>query len=161
MTRVRGVMAAAVAVLFTGVAVADDKKEAPKFDAAKMVGTWTITAGMKDGTKADVEKDKYKDAVKMTLKTPDGTFEFKYAVNDKASPVEVDLEITAPDMFKGAKATGIVKMDGDTLMLCYPAMGGEKPKNFDAKEKSGHYSFTMKKAEKKDKEPKSGAVVDK
>ena len=147
------------AILFAGVAVADDKKEAPKFDATKMVGKWAITGGMKDGTKVDADKYKDTDATyveatkdKLTLKTPEGTFEFAYKINDKASPVEVDLEITAPDMFKGAKATGIVKMDGDTMTLCYPAMGGEKPKDFEAKEKSGHYCFTMKKAAKKDKE---------
>jgi uncharacterized protein (TIGR03067 family) len=155
MTRFRGLTT--VAVLFAGVALAADEKEDAKFDAAKMEGTWTITAGMKNGEKAEV--DKYKDAVeitkdKITLKTPDGSFVFKYTVDAKASPASVELEIVEPDMFKGSKATGIVKLDGDTLTLCYPAMGGDKPKDFDAKKDSGNYSFTMTKAAKEEKKDK-------
>jgi uncharacterized protein (TIGR03067 family) len=156
MIRISG-MLATVAILFAGLAIAEDKKEAPKFDATKMIGKWGITGGSKDGAKVDVEKYKDTEASylevtkdKLTLKSPDGAFEFNYKINDKASPVEIDLEITS-EIAKGAKATGIVKLDGDTLSICYPAMGGEKPKDFEAKEKSGHYSFTMKRAVKKDK----------
>jgi uncharacterized protein (TIGR03067 family) len=153
MTRIFGLT---VAVLFAGVATADDKKDA-KFDAGKLEGKWSITAGTKSGDKADT--DKYKDAVeitkeKITLKTPDGTFVFKYTIDDKTSPVTVNLEIVEPEGFKGTKAAGIVKLDGDTLMLCYPAMGGDKPKDFDAKKDSGNYSFTMKKAAKEEKKDK-------
>lgn len=153
MTRVLGLT---VAVLFAGFATADDKKDA-KFDAGKMEGKWTITAGSKSGDKADT--DKYKDAVeitkdKITLKTPDGTFAFKYTVDDKTSPATINLEIVEPEGFKGTKAVGIVKMDGDSLVLCYPAMGGDKPKDFDAKKDSGNYSFTMKKAGKEEKKDK-------
>lgn len=153
MTRFRGLMTVAAAVLFAGVGFADDKK-AVKFDAGKMEGKWSITAGTKNGEKADA--DKYKDAVeitkdKITLKTPDGTFVFKYTVDDKTSPATINLEILEPDAFKGSKAAGIVKMDGDSLVLCYPAMGGDKPKDFDAKKDSGNYAFTMKKAAKADK----------
>lgn len=145
-----------VAVLIAGVATADDKKDA-KFDAGKLEGKWSITAGTKNGEKADT--DKYKEAVeitkeKMTLKTPDGTFVFKYTVDDKTSPATVNLEILEPEGFKGTKAAGIIKMDGDKLMLCYPAMGGDKPKDFDAKKDSGNYSFTMTKAAKEEKKDK-------
>jgi uncharacterized protein (TIGR03067 family) len=150
MTRILGLT---VAVLFAGLATADDKKDA-KFDAGKMEGKWSITAGSKNGDKADT--DKYKDAIeitkeKITLKTPDGTFVFKYTVDDKTSPATINLEIVEPEGFKGTKAAGIVKMDGDSLVLCYPAMGGDKPKDFDAKKDSGNYSFTMKKAAKEEK----------
>jgi uncharacterized protein (TIGR03067 family) len=147
MTRFLGL--AVVAILFAGVGFADEKKDA-KFDAGKMVGTWSITAGVKSGEK--VEADKYKDAVeitkeKMTLKTPDGSFVFKYSVDDKTSPATLNLEIVEPEAFK-SKAAGIVKMDGETLVLCYPAMGGDKPKDFEAKKDSGCYCFTMKKSTK-------------
>ena len=151
MTRILGLTAA---VLFAGAAfAADEKKEAPKFDATKMVGTWDVTAGMKDGKKSEADNlkgvtfDITKDTMK--LKTPMGAFEFKYTLDEKTSPVTINLELVEPEAFK-SKATGIVKIDGETLMLCYPPMGGDKPKDFDAKEKSGHYSFTMKKAAKKE-----------
>jgi uncharacterized protein (TIGR03067 family) len=153
MTRIRGIMV--VAVLSAGFVLADDKKEA-KFDASKMIGTWTITTGIKDGEKSDADRLKgitfevTKDT--MTLKSPEGKFEFKYTIDDKTSPVTINMEITAPEEFK-SKTTGIVKFDGDKLMLCYanPMLGGEKPKDFDAKKDSKAFSFTMTKAEKKDK----------
>jgi uncharacterized protein (TIGR03067 family) len=145
-----------VAMLFVGFAGAEDKKPIA-FDATKLVGTWQITGGKKDGadaskegiesTKLVVEKEK------MTLKTSIGDFVMKYTVDAKTMPVSLDLEITdGPDKdAKGTKAKGIVSIDGDTVKIAYHPIGGARPKNFDAKKDSGEFSFTMKREVKKDK----------
>ena len=132
-------------------AAKDDAKPAAKFDPASLVGAWTVTAGTKDGVKMDkpggdvtVTKDK------ITFKAPDGmVFEFGYTVDAKATPAAIDLEILAPEGFKGAKAKGIVTVDKDVAKLAYHPMMGERPKGFEAKKDSGEFSFEWKKAEKK------------
>ncbi len=148
--------ALSVALLFVGFVGAEDKKPVA-FDATKLVGTWQMTSGKKDGadaskegiesTKLVVEKEK------MTLKTGIGDFVMKYSVNSKVSPIELDLEITdGPDKdAKGTKSKGIISLDGDTVKIAYHPMGGDRPKNFDAKKDSGEYTFTAKREVKKEK----------
>ena len=146
--------------------LADDKKEEKKnekakFDIKKLEGKWIIVEGMKNGNKVDGEKDKEpmivtKDTMTMTADTM--KFEFKYTVDDKTDPASIELEIIS-DTFKGAKAPGIVKLDGDKLMLAYgvnstePEKPGKRPTDFTGKKDSEAYSFIYKRAaeEKKDK----------
>jgi uncharacterized protein (TIGR03067 family) len=133
---------------------AEDKKPA-EFDAKSLVGKWTFTEGVKGGEKT--EADKLKDpaeitADKITLKTPDATFVFKYKADSKASPVAIDMEILEPDGFKGAKAKGIIALDGGVLKLAYnPAPDGARPKDFKSTKDNGNHVYTMKKAKKDDK----------
>jgi uncharacterized protein (TIGR03067 family) len=145
LVRVAGLVLAAFIVV-PGV-TADDKKPA-KFDAAKMVGSYTFVSGVRDGKKVE---DKNLKAVTLTvekkemvLKTPDGDFKFGYTVDASKSPVAIDLEILDGPIGKGAKAKGIVALDGDTLKLAYHPMEGERPKDFDGK--GGNHSVTVKKA---------------
>ena len=142
-----GLAAALVAV---SLAAADDAKPGT-LDPAKLVGTWDFTDGMKDGEK--LPKEKLKNPVTFTkdtisLKTEE-VFSFKYTLDPAAAPAGIDLEITAPDAFKGAKAKGIVALDKDELKLSYDPAGGDRPKDFDAKKGSGNFSFVLKKSEKK------------
>jgi len=148
MTLVRVLVVVAVAAAVVG---AEDK---PAFDAAKLVGNWKFTAGTKAGEKLDVTK--YKDPAvfakdTIVLKTEDATFEFKYTADAKATPVAVDMEIVKPDGFKGAKSKGIVKLDGDTMTLCYNPDGeGKRPEKFESTKDNGCFLFVMK-MEKADK----------
>mgnify|MGYP001806778394 CR=1 FL=1 len=153
MKRFYGLVAVAV---FAGGLAAEDKKEAPKFDASKLEGKWTITAMTKMGEKVDT-KD-MKDPVvitkdKITTKTGAGEFVFKYTVDAKADPAGVDMEIVS-ETFKGTKANGILKLDGDTLMLAYDfdpeAKSPPRPKAFESKKDSKTFSYTMKRV-KEDK----------
>jgi uncharacterized protein (TIGR03067 family) len=116
------------------------------------------TEFVKYGEKVDTKDMKdpavfTKDAIK--LKTSVGEFEFKYTVDAKADPMAIDLEITAPDGFKGAKAKGIIKLDGDKMMLTYDSDPESKarPAKFESKKDSKVMSlvFTRAKDEKKDK----------
>jgi uncharacterized protein (TIGR03067 family) len=133
-----------------GATAADDKKPSP-FDAEKLVGSWKLTAVVKDGDKMEkpggdvtVIKDK------ITFKAPDDmTFEFGYKLDPKTDPAGIDLEILAPEGFKGAKAKGIIALDGENVKLAYHPMNGDRPKNFEAKKGSGEFAFEWKKVEKK------------
>lgn len=145
MQLVRAMVLVAVA---TGLAVAADDK--PALDAAKLAGNWTVTGGSKAGEKVDATKYKNpavfaKDTI--GLKTEEGEFEFKYTVDAKASPATIDLEIVKPDGFKGAKAKGILKLDGDKLTLCYNSEPeGKRPEKFESTKDNKFFLFEMKKA---------------
>ncbi|MCU0705024.1 MAG: TIGR03067 domain-containing protein [Fimbriiglobus sp.] len=148
--------AALAMMVFVGGVFAEDKKEAAKFDPAKVEGKWMVTELTKYGEKADTKEMKdpaefTKDTIKM--KTGLGEFTFKYAVDPKTDPMGLDLEITS-EQFKGTKAKGILKLDGDTLKLTYNSEpGAERPTKFESGKDSKVLSFvfTRAKAEKKDK----------
>jgi uncharacterized protein (TIGR03067 family) len=181
MTRFRGLVAAVAAVLFVGGAFAqekkpaepakEEKKEPAKFDASKLEGKWTVSEYTKDGEKQDTKEMKEpavftKDTIKV--KSSAGEFEFKYTLDTKTDPVAIDMEIAAPDVFKGAKTKGILKMDGDKLMLAYDANMDDKadkvrPKGFESKKESNVNSFVLTKAkeDKKDEKKEPKPVVDK
>jgi len=147
-------------VLFAAVAVsAEDKKPEDKkpadFDAKALLGKWSFTEGLKAGEKTDAKmlQDLAEfTADKITLKTADATFVFKYSIGAKASPVEVDMEILEPEGFKGAKAKGLIVLDGETLKLAYnPTPEGARPKDFKSTKDNGSHVYTMKKMKKDDK----------
>jgi uncharacterized protein (TIGR03067 family) len=128
---------------------ADQEKEVKenKFDAAKLVGTWTFVSGEKDGQKLDKEHFKDQRLVitkdTFTLKG-EATFVMKYELDPKKKPVTVKLTMTESPFGAGATADGLIELDGDTLKICYAPMGGEAPKKFEAKEGSKHHLFVLK-----------------
>jgi uncharacterized protein (TIGR03067 family) len=138
-----------VALALSASAAADKDKDDGKLDPAKLVGTWTYVSGEVDGKKksADDLKSGTVEFTKdmITLKSPDGTFEIKYTVDTKKTPAHVAMEITKGPQGVGAKAEGIIELKGDELKICYPAMGGEAPKEFSAKEGSKLHLFVLKK----------------
>src|SRR4051794_2421436 len=165
MTRFRGLVAAVAAVLFVGGAFAedkkaddkkaDDKKEPAKFDAGKLVGKWAVTEYTKNGEKQDTKELKdpavfTKDTIKV--KSSAGEFEFKYTTDGKTDPVNIDMEIVSPDAFKGGKALGVIKMDGDKVWLAYDPEGKERPKGFESKKDSKVHSLVMTRAKDDKKE---------
>ena len=133
-----------------GLAAAEIIQLAAKMAPEAIVGKGSLTAGMKDGVKMDkpegevtVTKDK------ITFKGSDGmVFEFGYTLDVKAIPAAIDMEILAPEGFKGAKAKGIIAVEKDVVKLAYHPMNGYWPKDFAAKKGSGEHAFEWKKAEK-------------
>jgi len=130
---------------------ADEKKD-DKLDPDKLVGTWNYVSGVKDGKKSDPDNLKKGTVVitkeTITLKGEEGNFVIKYKLDTKKSPATVELEITEGPQGVGAKSTGIIALKGDELKLCYPAMGGDTPKEFASKEGSGLHFFVLKKQKK-------------
>ena len=144
-------MAVGLTLAAAVTAGADDKKA--KFDPAKVVGDWTLTAGEKDGEKLPADHLKgvvtfTKDTIAIKGDGDDMSFGFKYTVDAAADPAAIDMEITAPEALKGTKAKGILGWDGDKLKLTYNANGKERPKEFATKKDSGDFGFTLAKKAK-------------
>ena len=140
-------LGAATFVLLAGSIVAADDKD--KFDAGKMVGTWTYVSGEKNGAKVDPETLKG-GTVKITketitLESPQGKFVIKYTLDTKNSPVSLSMEMTESPFGAGAMAKGIIDVKGDELKLCY-ATEGDAPKKFETKEGSNSHLFVLKKS---------------
>jgi uncharacterized protein (TIGR03067 family) len=68
----------------------------------------------------------------------------KYTLDTKKSPCRISIEIVKGPQGEGAKTEGIIAVKGDELKLCYPAMGGEAPKEFVSKEDSKLHLFVLK-----------------
>ena len=119
MSRIR-TWAIAVAIAMVAPAFAEDKKPV-EFDATKLFGDWTISAGKKMGKDLgdDAKKGMYtftKDMI--TLKEGDKVlFAFSYTIDAKTSPMSIDMEIKDAPMegLKGSKAKGILELKGGTL----------------------------------------------
>jgi uncharacterized protein (TIGR03067 family) len=131
--------------------VAADDKKADKFDAAKMVGDWTIVEGVRAGEK--VGEDHLQVKVTATKETfildgPAGKFVMGYKLDTKASPVGIDMEIKEGPIQEG-KAIGIVWVKGDEMKLCYiPMADGTRPAKFESTKDNGAFFFTMKRKAK-------------
>ena len=137
----RTTLALGLVVAIGALSAAEEKK----FDPAKLEGNWEYKSGEKNGAKPG--EDSLKAKIKITKDTitvgeGDMLFEFKYTVDAKASPAAIDMEMTKSPFGAGAKAKGIVAMDGDDLRLCY-APEGDRPAKFDGAK--AHY-FVLKKA---------------
>jgi uncharacterized protein (TIGR03067 family) len=138
--------ACAFVLMIAPLAAADEKD---KFDAGKLVGTWTYVSGEKNGTKVDPENLKA-GTVKITketitLESPQGKFVMKYTLDTKTSPVSISMEMTESPFGAGAMSKGIIEFKGDELKLCY-ATEGDAPKKFETKEGSNSNFFVLKKS---------------
>jgi uncharacterized protein (TIGR03067 family) len=128
---------------------ADDKKD--KFDAAKLVGTWTYVSGEKNGEKVD--KSHFTDSKviltkdKITLEGPSGKFVIEYTLDTAKSPVTISMKMTESPFGAGATAKGIVEVKGDELKLCYATMG-DTPAKFATKADSNQHLFVLKRSKK-------------
>jgi uncharacterized protein (TIGR03067 family) len=153
----RATMGLGLGVLFAA-AYAFGADAGDKFDAAKMVGTWTYTSGEKNGEKLD--KAHFKDGKAIvtretiTLPGDGGKFVMKYKLDAKKKPVGIEMEMTESPFGGGAKAAGIVAVTDEELKICYAPMG-DAPTKFEAKEGSGHHLFVLRRVRnekaKKDK----------
>lgn len=69
-----------------------------------------------------------------------------YAIDASTNPASIDMKtssgLTQPNM------VGIVKIDGDTLTLCYSRAGEERPRTFESPENSSIILIVMKRVKK-------------
>jgi uncharacterized protein (TIGR03067 family) len=142
--RVTGMIGVMALALLLAPAGAGEKA---KLDPAKLVGTWTFVSGEKDGKKISADDLKKGSVVitkeKITLKSPDGDFFIRYAIDASKSPAQISMEITEGPQGKGARAVGIIGFNDKQLQICYPAMGAKTPETFQTKEGSGLHLFTL------------------
>lgn len=120
------------------------------FDAAKLVGDWTIISGSRAGEDVSKERlaaQKVKIAKdKIVLEAgPNMTFVISYEIDATKSPATLDMKIKEGPESEGSEAVGIIKFEGDTVWLCYDAFNGERPKKFETSEENKYFLFNLKK----------------
>jgi uncharacterized protein (TIGR03067 family) len=141
-----------VALLAAAAARAADPAKADKADPAKLVGTWTVVAGEKEGMKEPEERIKgtvvrftADNKVVVADKNDKQTYSATYKVDTSKTPWGITMTATdGPD--KGKTADGIVLLEGDDLKLCYAVPGEEAPKEFATKAGKKQLLFVMKRA---------------
>lgn len=143
----------AVLVLVAGGAVADDAA-ARKF-LRDLEGTYTLTGMTRGGEVAP--QDEFK-GVTVTVKGNTLTASFKKgdAREDKAATLVVDpgqtpaaIDMTPKDgPDAGKPVLGIVKVDGDTVTVCWGDRQGTpvRPREFASTKANGHLLMVLKKA---------------
>lgn len=128
------------------------EKKAEKFDATKLMGKWQVTEGVRAGE--EVAAERLEMAVitfeknKITIPAGDDEFVMSFTINADETPIEIDMKIDSGPAPEGSAAVGILKLKGDTFMLCYNAVGGDRPKKFESTEQNGCFLFVMKPVEK-------------
>ena len=139
--------------LFAGLALvasAPGLKDPPKKDPT-IVGEWVLESAMVGGNPAPIDKAK----LRVTFRA-DGTSTAKegdrptkedstYTIDPKKDPPEIDL--TPRNQGNGNAASGIFKIDGDTLTICF-SMGGARPKAFASPAGEMTILMTFKRAKK-------------
>ncbi|MBN9120272.1 MAG: TIGR03067 domain-containing protein [Planctomycetes bacterium] len=151
-------IAASLFALSVAVATADppDGKPAQKVDgkkaAASLEGGYTIVSGEKAG-KAIPEAEIKGSVVMFTGDKILGTdkdkkefFSATFTLDASKTPWVIDMTSKEP---KAAKATGLIKKEGDTIVIVYALPGAETPKEFKTKE--GQQLFVLKALNKGDK----------
>jgi RNA polymerase sigma factor (sigma-70 family) len=131
-------VAAAVVVVGARQALADKpaaaKKEKDQKDEEKILGAWTVESAEEGGQKAPegafaLAKFVFAAEGKITVTQPDGAeTEGTY----KLDPAKKPKEFTYTN-HNGLTATGIYKLEGDTLTVCYNRFG-DLPTEFVSKE---------------------------
>ncbi len=79
---------------------------------------------------------------------PDQKFVMAYKIDSSKTPMHVDFEIKEGPVPSG-KAVGIIKLDGDSMKLCYDSTGTNRPSKFETNEDDSNFMFVLKRAEKK------------
>jgi uncharacterized protein (TIGR03067 family) len=124
--------------------------EEKKFDREKILGKWTYQAGQKSGIASEIEAlQKSRVTITketITLEDDNNKFVIKYTIDTSKTPAVIDMEITESPFGAGAKAIGIIALDGETLKICYAPMGEKAPEKFETKEGSSTHMFMLKRA---------------
>jgi uncharacterized protein (TIGR03067 family) len=135
---------AAVLVLVAAPAWAEEKKPAPKTDAAALKGVWEIVSTSFDGKEVPVKG--------RTLVFGDKEFTafsgekqgrtIAFTLDPSKDPKQIDMDRGGTV----SKALGIYSLDKDELKLCYGEPGAERPKAFESKEGKKVFLLVLKRA---------------
>jgi uncharacterized protein (TIGR03067 family) len=122
-----------------------EEKKAGK--SPSIVGKWMIKSGTRSG--AEVPKERLTSISitekEVTIPAGPNKFVMSYTLDTTKSPIEIDMKIESGPVPDGM-AKGIVKLDGDKMMLCYNGMGGDRPADFKTAEGDNCFYFSMEKA---------------
>jgi uncharacterized protein (TIGR03067 family) len=139
------------AAAFALAAILARSEEPARGPAAKLLGTWTIASGEKDGQKEPAERLKgtevqiTKDTIIVTGRDAAHSYKASYKLDLKHRPHAITMKaLDGPD--KGKPALGIFQLEGDTLKLCYALPGERSPEDFTTRPGSRHMLFILKRA---------------
>lgn len=138
----------AVALLCLAATARTDEKD--KADKVSLEGTYTITKGERAGKaipKEEIEGTVIvftKDKVVTTGKDKKELYAATYTLDTSGKPHKINMTSISPK--RDEKAAGVVKVDGDTLTICYALPGGDTPTEFKTKDKQ--QCFVLKKVKK-------------
>ena len=140
------------ASLLLGVALilsAPAPKEIPKKESPKIEGEWLIqSAEGGEGKKIENVKFQFVDGKVLVFEGKrDKPEEAKFTVDYTKKPCEINIDPSRGNL-KEEQVLGIFEIDGDTLKLCFPKGGGERPKEFKGEGKNVFVTFKRLKTEK-------------
>jgi uncharacterized protein (TIGR03067 family) len=114
-----------------------------------LVGKWTYVKAVKNGEKKTA-KQLEGQSVEITLKswtlTGEGKFVMDYEIDSKTTPNKIKFTITESPFGTGMSTSGLIKMEGDELVVCYPPQGGDAPSKFSSEADSGVHIFYLQKS---------------
>lgn len=116
--------------------------------AKQIIGSWKCVSAVIDGKslagdtagqlRLTLTTDRYK-----TERGDQVLFDSTYTVDGAKNPAQIDMIGTEGEL-KGKSAPGILKLDGDTLTICYVMPGKERPKSFESEPQSGVFLVMWK-----------------
>lgn len=122
-------------------------------DAKNLVGTWSCVSAVVDGKPLADETakqlvltltaDRYK-----TVRGEQVLFDSTYSVDASKNPAQIDMIGTEGEL-KGKSAPGILKLDGDSLTMCYTMPGKDRPAAFESQPQSGVFLVVWKRSQQK------------
>ncbi|MBX9622273.1 MAG: TIGR03067 domain-containing protein [Gemmataceae bacterium] len=153
-----------IAALFGGAALlspgltADDTKATGAGKGEMMLeGGYTIVSGESDGKPIPAARIKgtttrfTKDRIVTTDKDKKEVYVATYTLDDSKKPCVITMKSVVP---KGdVEAKGLIKKEGDTVMLIYALPGGKMPDDFKTEDKQN--MFVLKNLNKGEKGAKS------
>lgn len=115
--------------------------------ADRIQGRWEYVSGNRAGQSVDL--DRLVGEVRVTAKTftlpasAAENFVMKYSITSERKLDTVDFEIQSGPVPEG-KALGILRVQGDTLTLCYDPTGQKRPTSFKPTADNGQFMFVLK-----------------
>lgn len=122
---------------------------ATSVEPKKLVGNWVYTKAVKSGENR-TEEQLEGQSVDITEKTwtlnGDAKFVMDYEIDDEGTPNKIKFTITESPFGAGMATGGVIKFDGEQLVVCYSARGGDAPESFASEAGSGVHLFYLKKS---------------
>jgi uncharacterized protein (TIGR03067 family) len=142
----RSVVLSLVVTLFiTTSAIAQEVKKGSLH--SKLLGKWTYTSGQRAGETVDpsgLPGDVTFRKKDLTLPAgPEGEFLIGYSLDESKKPATINLSIKDGPVPEGT-SVGILKIEGDTLTICYSFDGSGRPAKFESTEQNGAHLFVLK-----------------
>ncbi len=129
----------------------ESKKAVATFDAAVLKGEWVLVSGVKAGE--ELGEDHLSGSIKfdadtVTIPAGEESFVMGYKIDPSATPAIIDMKILSGPAPEGSPAFGIIKKQDENVVICYNAMGEDRPEKFESTEENGFFLFTLKPAKK-------------